>query len=71
VVPDLDDAIRDSTYDLLVEQELFAVNGGLTPESIKKLVDIGLDAGAIEEPVPDTWYTMDFIESYLARNGEM
>ena len=71
VVPDLDDEIRDSTYDLLVQQNIFAVNGGLTPESIKKLVDIGLDAGAIEEPGPDTWYTMDFIESYLARNGEM
>jgi len=71
VVPDLDDEIRDSTYDLLVQQNIFAVNGGLTPESIKKLVDIGLDSESIEEPVPDTWYTMQFIESYLARNGEM
>ena len=70
VVPDLDDEIRNSTYDLLVEQKIFAVNGGMNPESIKKLVDIGLDSASIEEPVPDDWYTMKFIESYLARNGE-
>jgi ABC-type nitrate/sulfonate/bicarbonate transport system substrate-binding protein len=70
VVPDLDDEIRDSTYDLLVEQKIFAVNGGLTEEAVQKLVDIGLDSKSIEEPVPDDWYTMKFIESYLARNGE-
>jgi ABC-type nitrate/sulfonate/bicarbonate transport system substrate-binding protein len=70
IVPDLDDAIRESTYDLLIEQEVFAVNGGLNPEAVEKLESIGLDAGAIEEPVPDDWWTMEFIENYLARNGE-
>jgi ABC-type nitrate/sulfonate/bicarbonate transport system substrate-binding protein len=70
VVPDLDDEIRDATYDLFIEQDLFAVNGGLNPDSIKKLVDIGLDSASIEAPVPDDWYIMDQIESYLARNGE-
>lgn len=70
IVPELDDEIRDSTYDLLIEQDVFAVNGGLTPESIQKLVDIGLDSASIEEPVPDDWYTMEYVESYLARNGE-
>ncbi|HET7831183.1 MAG TPA: ABC transporter substrate-binding protein [Candidatus Limnocylindrales bacterium] len=70
VVPDLDDSLRDPSYDVLHDAGLFAVNGGLNPESIQKLIDIGIDSKAIEEPVPDTWYTMDFIESYLARNGE-
>lgn len=69
IVPELDDDLRDSTYDLLVKQNIWAVNGGLTPESVKKLIDIGLDAGSIEEPVPDTWYTMQFVENYLARKG--
>jgi sulfonate transport system substrate-binding protein len=71
VVPDLDDALRDTTYDLLMEQGVFAVNGGLTEESVEKLETIGLDAAAIEEPVPDDWWTLDFIENYLARNGEV
>lgn len=70
VVPDLDDAIRDSTYDLLVKQKVFAVNGGLNVDAVKKLVDIGLDSASIEAPVPDDWYTLKYIESYLARNGE-
>jgi sulfonate transport system substrate-binding protein len=70
IIPDLDDEIRDSTYDFLLGAEVWGVNGGLTQESIDKLVTIGLDAGSIEEPVPDNWYTMAYIENYLARNGE-
>jgi NitT/TauT family transport system substrate-binding protein len=71
VIPseDLADEIRGPAYDVFIKSGLFAVNGGLTPESIKKLVDIGLDAKSIENPVPDTWYTMDLINDYLARNG--
>ncbi|MBX3030228.1 MAG: ABC transporter substrate-binding protein [Chloroflexi bacterium] len=69
VVPDLDDEIRDTTYDLLISQNVFAVDGGLTPESIQKLVDIGLDAAAITEPVSTEWYTMANVDSYLARRG--
>lgn len=70
VVPDMPDEMRGPAYDVLHDVGLFATNGGLTPESIQKLTDIGLDAGSIEEPVPDNWYTMDLIEDYLARNGE-
>lgn len=70
VVPDLDDEIRDETYDLLKAANVWGVNGGLTPDAIKKLVDIGLDSKSIEDPVPDTWYTMKYVENYLARNGE-
>jgi NitT/TauT family transport system substrate-binding protein len=70
VVPDLDDSLRGPAYDVFKNAGLFAINGGLNPESIKKLTDIGLDAKSIEAPVPDNWYTMDLIESYLARNGE-
>ena len=69
VVPDLDDQIRSDTYDLLVKQGVFGVDGGLNPESIKKLIDIGLDSKSIEEPVPTDWYTMTNVDSYLARNG--
>jgi ABC-type nitrate/sulfonate/bicarbonate transport system substrate-binding protein len=68
VVPELDDELRDSAYDFLFGAEVWGVNGGLTAESIDKLESIGLDSAAIEEPVPDDWYTMDFIESYLARH---
>lgn len=71
VLPDMPDDLRGPAYDVFIDVDLFAVNGGLTPESVKKLTDIGLDAGSIEEPVPDNWYTMDLIESYLAREGEM
>lgn len=71
VVPELDDQIRDETYDFLLGAGVFAVNGGLNPESIKKLEDIGLDAGAVEEPIPPDWYTLDLVDNYLARNGEM
>ncbi len=69
VVPDLDDAIRDSTYDLLVAQGVFGVDGGLTAEAVQKLVDIGLDSKSIAEPVPTDWYTMTNVDSYLARHG--
>ncbi len=69
VVPDLDDEIRDVTYDMLISQGVFAVDGGLNPESVQKLVDIGLDASAIEDPVSPDWYTMTNVDSYLARNG--
>jgi ABC-type nitrate/sulfonate/bicarbonate transport system substrate-binding protein len=69
VVPELDDAIRDSTYDLLVAQDIFGVDGGLTAESVQKLIDIGLDSKSITEPVPTDWYTMTNVDSYLARHG--
>lgn len=69
VVPDLDDQIRSDTYDLLVKQGVFGVDGGLNPDSIKKLIDIGLDSKSIEAPVPDDWYTMTNVDSYLERNG--
>ena len=52
-----------------MKQGVFGVDGGLNPDSIKKLVDIGLDSKSIEEPVPDDWYTMTNVDSYLARNG--
>ena len=71
VLPDMPDELRGPAYDVFTDVDLFAVNGGLSAESVQKLTDIGLDAGSIEEPVPDNWYTMDLIESYLARNGEM
>lgn len=70
VLPEMSDSLRSPAYDVFKEAGLFAINGGLTPESIAKLVAIGLDASSIEEPIPDTWYTMKYIESYLARNGE-
>jgi ABC-type nitrate/sulfonate/bicarbonate transport system substrate-binding protein len=70
VVPDMPDEMRGPAYDVLHDVGLFATNGGLTPASIQKLTDIGVDAESIEEPVPDNWYTMDLIEDYLARNGE-
>lgn len=69
VVPDLDDEIRNSTYDLLIGQKVFAVDGGLTDEAVTKLVTIGLDAGAIETPVPTDWYTLKYIQDFLSRNG--
>lgn len=70
VVPDLAPDIASDVYDLMLDSGLFAVNGGLNTESVAKLIAIGLDAGSIEEPVPDTWYTMKYIENFLARNGE-
>ena len=69
VVPDLPDDLRGPAYDVFKNAGLFAINGGLSADSIAKLVAIGLDAASIEEPVPDTWYTMDLINDYLARNG--
>ena len=70
VVPELSDEIRDETYDFLLAQQVWAVNGGLTEESVQKLEDIGVDAGSFEAPAPDDWYTMDYVNSYLERNGE-
>jgi ABC-type nitrate/sulfonate/bicarbonate transport system substrate-binding protein len=70
VVPDMPDEMRGPAYDVLYEAGLFATNGGLTPESIQKLTDIGIDAESLEAPIPDNWYTMELIEDYLARNGE-
>ena len=68
VVPELDDELRNSAYDFLYGAEVWGVNGGLTPEAIDKLESIGLDSAAIEEPIPEDWYTMDLIENYLARH---
>lgn len=69
VVPELADDIRDQTYDFLYGAHIWGVDGGLTQESVDKLISIGLDAGSIEEPVPTDWYTMDLVENYLARYG--
>ena len=71
VLPEMPEEQRGPAYDVFKNVGLFAVNGGLSAESIQKLTDIGLDAGSIEEPVPDNWYTMELIENYLARNGEV
>ncbi len=71
VLPEMPEAQRSPAYDVFKNVGLFAVNGGLSPASIQKLTDIGLDASSIEEPVPDNWYTMDLIENYLARNDEV
>jgi ABC-type nitrate/sulfonate/bicarbonate transport system substrate-binding protein len=70
VVPDLDDQIRSDTYDLLVKQGIFATDGGLTPEAVQKLVDIGLDSASISGDIPEEWVTYDYVNSYLDRNGE-
>jgi ABC-type nitrate/sulfonate/bicarbonate transport system substrate-binding protein len=69
VVPDLSDDLRSPAYDVLKSGGLFAVNGGLTQKSVDKLIAIGLDSKAIEQPVPTDWYTMAYIDNYLARNG--
>lgn len=71
VIPDMPDDLRGPAYDVFKNVGLFAVNGGLSPESIQKLEAIGLDAGSIEEPVPDNWYTMELIEDYLERKGRV
>lgn len=70
VVPELSDELRSETYDLLLAQQVWAVNGGLNDESVEKLETIGVDAAAFEGTAPEDWYTMDYIESYLERNGE-
>jgi ABC-type nitrate/sulfonate/bicarbonate transport system substrate-binding protein len=69
ILPDLSDDLRGPAYDVLKTGGLFAVNGGLTKESIDKLISIGVDSKAIEGTIPTDWYTMTFIEDYLKRNG--
>ena len=69
ILPDLSDDLRSPAYDVLKSGGLFAVNGGLTKESIDKLISIGLDSKAIEGTIPTDWYSMSFIEDYLKRNG--
>jgi ABC-type nitrate/sulfonate/bicarbonate transport system substrate-binding protein len=71
VLPEMPEEQRSPAYDVFKNVGLFAVNGGLTPESVEKLTEIGIDAGSIEEPVPDNWYTTDLIDDYIARNGVM
>lgn len=69
-LPEIDDAIRGDAYDMLLEGDLFAVDGGLDEDSVSRIEQIGLESDAFDEPVPEDWYTLEFIESYLARNAE-
>lgn len=70
IVPEMDDGLRSQSYDALKGVNLFAVNGGFTPETITKFINIGIETGAIEAPIPDTWYTVKYVDNYLARKGK-
>jgi len=65
-------AIRDATYDSLLAQDFWGVNGGIDDASVDNWLKISIEAGDLAEPVPATgdWLDQRFVLDYLERNGE-
>jgi ABC-type nitrate/sulfonate/bicarbonate transport system substrate-binding protein len=70
-VEGLSDEAMDKAYDLFLEIDLFAVNGGLTPELVKATTDLEQEVGGLPADIPDAsvWVDDRYVQSYLARNG--
>jgi ABC-type nitrate/sulfonate/bicarbonate transport system substrate-binding protein len=64
--------IRDATYDSLLAQDFWGVDGGIDDESVENWLDISVEAGDLVEPVPatDDWLDNSYVLDYLERSGE-
>ena len=72
-VEGLDDAVRDEAYDIFLDIDMFAVDGGMAEEQLQNTVDIEERVGTfddIEVPELSAWSDSRFVEDYLSRNGE-
>jgi NitT/TauT family transport system substrate-binding protein len=72
-VEGLSDEIRSRAYDTFIQIGLFGVNGGLSDEALQTVLDLNKEIGALDAdaPGPEVWADTSFIESYIARNGEV
>lgn len=71
-VPDLEDSIREQAYDIFADINMFAVNGGLSEENLTFTLDLELESGTLEQPVPvSEWVDTRFLDKYLEENGRL
>lgn len=68
----LSDESMSRAYDLFVEIDLFAENGGLDEELIQATIDLEQDVGNLPADMPpaEEWVERQFVDSYLERHGE-
>jgi NitT/TauT family transport system substrate-binding protein len=66
-----DDAVRDSSYDQFVDINFFGVDGGMDEEQIDNWIQVSLDAGDLDDSMPDKadWLDDTFVKAYVEKNG--
>lgn len=67
------DAARDEAYDIFLNIDMFAVNGGMDDAILENTVKIEQEVGTLGDDVPPTeeWADATFVERYLEENGEL
>lgn len=67
------DAARDEAYEIFLDIDMFAVNGGMDDAILENTVAIEQEVGTLGEDVPaiDEWADATFVEHYLEENGEL
>jgi NitT/TauT family transport system substrate-binding protein len=72
-VEGIDDAVRNEAYDIFLDINMFAVNGGMKEDQLQNTLDIESRVGTFDDvDVPDLseWSDSSYVEDYLSRNGE-
>lgn len=69
----LDDDVRSEAYDIFIDIDMFAVNGGMDVEQLEETVAIEESVGTFDGQTVigiDEWTDRSFVEDYLKRNGK-
>lgn len=66
------DTARDQAYEIFMEIDMFAVNGGMSDELLENTVAVEQEVGTLGDDAPpvEEWADPSFVESYLERSGE-
>lgn len=72
-VDGLDPDIASRAYDIFLEIEMFAVNGGMSDRLLENTVAIEQEVGALDEDVApsEEWADQSYVETYLEEHGEL
>lgn len=69
----LDADIASRAYDIFIDIEMFAVNGGMSDRLLENTVTIEQEVGALDDEVApmDEWADQRYVENYLEAHGEL
>jgi NitT/TauT family transport system substrate-binding protein len=66
------DEARDQAYEIFMEIDMFAINGGMADDLLENTVAVEQEVGTLTDDAPpiEEWADTSFVESYLERFGE-
>lgn len=71
-VEGLDPEIASEAYDIFMDIEMFAVDGGVSEDLLNSTVDIEREVGTLTGDIPplEDWADTSYVENYVAEHGE-